>query len=1010
LATKNPTPLLYQLREGSVSDPFVDKIENVKLVAGRAILDEIPVKQFGIIVDGHQETGINNPTGVQFYVDYTNGVLYFESTKTGSVTVRYKGRGVVQIPSERVFHASEKNNQTLDITIESILDITSDARQTADSAAASIGNATTQANHAKTQGDYAKTQGDYAKSEGAKIAPVITNANTATTNANSATSAANTATTGANTARDNANAAATNANAARDGANTARDNANTAATNATTQANYAKTQGDHAKTQGDYAKTQGDRISTITNSNFPAATQSIAGLMSSSDKTALDNGQKWRLTENNGSSKTISTNNADNEKDAGFFSTYSSTLNVPESGGHLQVIKRDVDQSVQIFYGLGTQNVYVRYWRQMWMPWKKITDENSLTNVILGNKITTQSNANFIGKVTGSTTANPHVAYNRTSSVLGSPSDSWGESSNLHYNNLGSIDGQLMSNSVPTTNSIAQQRFSFNLIEHVQRTYGTIPGATTADKVLWLRANTSRLTFNWWGFGSSPTGNKANLRYWNGTSWHTQNGWDTISHSGGSVAKLSGSVPRETAIDSNGFVHFLAYAEPSDGITASVINTDYVELQVELSTDVKTNLLLGGVQGYKLTNDIGHAKQTGVTDANLLTESGMYVTGANCLNMPDNDFYKIVVDNYGHNSAEQRANRLNSNEHFVRMQVNGLWRPWKRIIDGNKMASYLMGNSITDQSIANFIGKVAGSTTANPHIGGRRTSVGLGDPTNNGLWVEHSDSGSNAYSRIHQADGALSSTITTLLSGTQAQEKFSFNLIEHVQRTYGTIPGVSTADKVAWLKANIKTLTANWWGFGSNQSGNKATFTAWFGSWETGTTNVTAASSKLTRTYSDPALIANRIQSDGFIHFLAYAEPSDGTTASTINTDYIELVVDLDTSLKKNLAPTWIDAVLQNGWVEFDSARKPKYSLAADGYVFLRGAVKSGTLGSGTPIMTLPSGFRPLNSFAFTAIGGISGNMIATVQVNTSGQVAIIPQGSTDNAYISLDGIRFPTN
>jgi hypothetical protein len=34
------------------------------------------------------------------------------------------------------------------------------------------------------------------------------------------------------------------------------------------------------------------------------------------------------------------------------------------------------------------------------------------------------------------------------------------------------------------------------------------------------------------------------------------------------------------AIDSNGFVHFLAYTDASDGITPSTIYTDYAQLQI----------------------------------------------------------------------------------------------------------------------------------------------------------------------------------------------------------------------------------------------------------------------------------------------------------------------------------------------------------------------------------------------------------------------------------------------
>src|SRR5690606_33806386 len=40
--------------------------------------------------------------------------------------------------------------------------------------------------------------------------------------------------------------------------------------------------------------------------------------------------------------------------------------------------------------------------------------------------------------------------------------------------------------------------------------------------------------------------------------------------------------PQFSAVDNDGIVHYLAYADPSDGTTPSIINTDYVELEIEL--------------------------------------------------------------------------------------------------------------------------------------------------------------------------------------------------------------------------------------------------------------------------------------------------------------------------------------------------------------------------------------------------------------------------------------------
>lgn len=325
------------------------------------------------------------------------------------------------------------------------------------------------------------------------------------------------------------------------------------------------------------------------------ATTSADGFMSSTDKTAIDNAQKWRLTDNNGNSKAIATSDADNEKEAGFFATYSNTLNVPEVGGHLQVIKRDVNQSVQVFYGLANRNVYVRYWVQYWTPWKRLTDNNLIGGVLLGNDLVDIQTANFVNKVAGSTTANPHDVKWITSSnaftTLNTPGTSnWGNASNEHYTSISILDSSLFTISRTFLNTISQVLFSFDIIAHVERTYGTIPGATTADKVSWLRANISKLTFNWYGFGSSPSGNKATVSVWD----RTANGWGnsgaTTSSTVAKVTRTSSGSSIDVNIDANGFAHFLAYADPSNGTTASVVNTDYVELQVELSTSLKDNM------------------------------------------------------------------------------------------------------------------------------------------------------------------------------------------------------------------------------------------------------------------------------------------------------------------------------------------------------------------------------------------------------------------------------------
>jgi hypothetical protein len=190
--------------------------------------------------------------------------------------------------------------------------------------------------------------------------------------------------------------------------------------------------------------------------------------------------------------------------------------------------------------------------------------------------------ADFVNKVAGSTVENPHLS-GRTNggtpfkTTLVTPNEVLTEMTGIEK-----LDGSITSIANSNNGAISQHRFSFNLIEYVQRKYSiTIPGADTAAKVAWLKANVSKLTANWYGFGSSPTGNKATLKMWNqaGSVWSSTN----YTHSNGTVTKLS--YPHSdnvTSIGSDGFIHFLAYADPSNGTTASTINTDYISLDVEM--------------------------------------------------------------------------------------------------------------------------------------------------------------------------------------------------------------------------------------------------------------------------------------------------------------------------------------------------------------------------------------------------------------------------------------------
>ncbi|MCK0471390.1 distal tail protein Dit [Halalkalibacter sp. APA_J-10(15)] len=208
----------------------------------------------------------------------------------------------------------------------------------------------------------------------------------------------------------------------------------------------------------------------------------------------------------------------------------------------------------------------------------------------------------FAGKIADSTVKNPNMAsMNMQQSDLQPPNGSWGSYNQIRYNSISQLDGDLAITSTNRDGDLTQQLFSFDLIQVIERKFGiTIPGATISDKAQWCRDNITRLNCNWWGWGSYPGGNMASLARW----YNPQETW--VLNSNGSTTDAdtvtrirnveSSNVGIPRLIDSNGFVHFMAYAEPSDGASLSRLLTDYVDL--EASIKLPTIMVEGNAEAY----------------------------------------------------------------------------------------------------------------------------------------------------------------------------------------------------------------------------------------------------------------------------------------------------------------------------------------------------------------------------------------------------------------------------
>lgn len=591
-----------------------DKVISRLLTAeGNKVLYEIGQEEMEVSGYGELE--------LQFF---SQDNLYRISTK------RFKVYLSESIGTDTIYEDNENLTllQELFIEVEELVDGTNEATNFA----------MEQGNYAQTQGDYAQEKAELAATEASNLSQLKSDTIDATQAANEAATSANNAANNANTATTNANNAATNANNAATSANNAATAANNAASNATTQATYAQQQGDYAKAQGDYAKQVGNenkinRLNPVNTFDDIATTYPNPNL--GDTVQTLDNGKfyrwdgtQWKFVEQWTSSaiSTLSTelSNAKNDTvNSVVYQTLQERLN--DTSNKIGILNNELSkqnkQSATIGQGLNIINAsqnspldiriegrtLVNVSQNVLDPAKYYVLSDKKSKIKFSDGTTYAGVAKFQGKaekpilirvsnfenkVSGSTVENPHLFHGRAGSSLGSPSDIgntsiWSERSQSQYNDISKQNGISASDSNNINGYIRQHLFSFNLIEAIERNVGKIPAPDTAGKVAWLKNNINALTIRWHGYGTSPTGNKASLAVYNNTT----SAWvDTVNHTNGSVTQLTFTISGASITDrigSNGFVHFLAYADPSDGTTASTIYTDYVELEIELAQNAQ---------------------------------------------------------------------------------------------------------------------------------------------------------------------------------------------------------------------------------------------------------------------------------------------------------------------------------------------------------------------------------------------------------------------------------------
>lgn len=108
LEFNNPIHIVW--RKGTPNDPFVDRLDITRIVNQRVALLEIPDELYRVRIanmfEVNYEKFIKSSLGKnEFYCDYTNGFIYFNGDREAeTVSIVYKGRGVILYPSNRIIH------------------------------------------------------------------------------------------------------------------------------------------------------------------------------------------------------------------------------------------------------------------------------------------------------------------------------------------------------------------------------------------------------------------------------------------------------------------------------------------------------------------------------------------------------------------------------------------------------------------------------------------------------------------------------------------------------------------------------------------------------------------------------------------------------------------------------------------------------------------------------------------------------------------------------------------
>ncbi|WP_242327819.1 pyocin knob domain-containing protein [Enterococcus avium] len=327
---------------------------------------------------------------------------------------------------------------------------------------------------------------------------------------------------------------------------------------------------------------------------------------------------------------------------------------------------------------------------------KQESQKNVIDQVIGSQSYTETITIDFTDKISNSIVENSNKLIHSSDVVLLEPTVG-SEATQSLYERISTLNGTVGTFSISKPDFMKQVVLQFNILDNLKRRLGETffidRGATDIpSQVEVIKQIVKTTVYSVWGYGNGPSGNKLNIKKYSSDQWET----DVLESTSNSIVKLSQEIEGIPFITPDGWLYIVAYAEASDGTTASSIYIDYVniELTIELSANEHIKKIVEESSDSFLKKDDTESglmvmKNTDIVDQDLndITEFGFYyLKGASGLNRPtssDAMWGHMMVISKGSSTVVQQVYDATSGgiDVYVRTKtgVPQKWSNWKSL-------------------------------------------------------------------------------------------------------------------------------------------------------------------------------------------------------------------------------------------------------------------------------------------------------------------------------------------